>query len=161
MSMAETPLEQAQFRVTTKRIIATAAAVPLAYLIKDAPGLRDKLPEPFDIIDHISNVAYGLYPGYIVGSMAARLSIIRQKRELGPKSYVDEERTKSAMLVAGLAVGTIINAAVETRYGLRLFGDYKVSQSTPDIVDFAFGVLTTGAAAVVLPEFHQQPPSSE
>ncbi len=162
MLLAETPLEQAQVRVTPKRILGTFAAVPLANLIKDIPGLRDKLPEPFDVVDHMSNVGYGLYPGYIIGSIAAKLSIFRQKRELiKPRSYVDEERTKSAMLVAGLAVGSILNAAVETRYGLSLFGDYKVSQSTPDLIDFAYGVTATGLAAVALPELHQQTTSSQ
>ena len=160
MSLAETHLEQARVRASPKKILGTSAAVPLAHLIKDIPGLRDKLPEPVDVVDHLSNVGYALYPGYVVGSIAAALSLFRQKRELHPRSYVDEERTKSVMLVAGLAVGALINAAVETRYGLRLFGDYPVSRSTPDVIDFAYGVATTGVAAVALPEFHQQAPSS-
>lgn len=159
MSLAETRLEQARVRVSPKKILGTFAAVPLAHLIKDIPGLRDKLPEPVDVVDHLSNVGYTLYPGYVVGSIAAALSLFRQKRELGPRSYVDEERTNSVMLVAGLAAGTLINAAVETRYGLRLLENYPVGNSKPEIIDFAYGLATTAIAAVALPEFHQQAPS--
>ncbi|HMT19405.1 MAG TPA: hypothetical protein PKD20_05085 [Candidatus Saccharibacteria bacterium] len=151
------PESSPKFKLSIKRILASASVVPLALLVKDIPGARDNLPEPIDVIDHLSNAAYGVFPGYIIGNIVGKISLHRSAKER--KNSHDIDRVRNSMLIGGLAMGGIINLAVETRYGLQLFGDFKVSQSTPDITDLVYGTLATGIAAYTLPEIQSIQPS--
>lgn len=144
------PAEQEPFQpISKKSFIARWSALGAVHasilIIKDTDGTRGHIPEPFDVIDHAGNMSLSFSIGVIAALEVARRSL-RQSSDTTIDYSSRPLRRK--MIGSGIAVGVALNAYVETNLGLSInpiFGS-----STPDMIDFAYGVggATLGAAAM-------------
>ena len=109
----------------------------LAFFAREIPGARGALPEPFDVGNHIGNIAPSLYFGHMAANLVGHMSEAANERLVKP----EKKKLKRKMMLGALAVGVIANGLVETRLGISLTG----WESTPDSLDFGYGV---GAAVL-------------
>lgn len=126
--------------VIYKRAVATGLLGSFLICIKSISGLRNHLPEPYDVVDHIGNVGGSLTAG-LFGGLAAAVCIENTSLSRGNKNMI-KLRARSAMLAGGLGVGAMLNAYTETKLGLSINPIFH--DSTPDSVDFTYGVVAAG-----------------
>ena len=104
--------------------------------------LRNCLPEPFDLPDHLGNVVAGTAIGSVVaiiGSAAAE-AVARNGSSDLRKSPL---RFRALMAAGSMALGAIANGLTETKLGVIV--------NVPDQIDFAYGVIASGIFGAVAP----------
>ena len=74
-----------------------------AVLVKDIEGVRDNLPEPWDVPDHLGNVNISLQAGYISGLFAGVI-YSRYENEQGSTPVEARRKTRTIMALAGFCV---------------------------------------------------------
>ncbi len=123
----------------------------IALLIaKDGDGARDILPEPFDVFDHAGNINGSAQLGYAGGLIVGKLVTDRASR--GGEREDSRLSIRAKMALGGLSVGLLVNGLVETKFGTKLMH----WESTPDPIDFAYGVITATAVGALLPNVEQE-----
>jgi hypothetical protein len=100
----------------------TATRIPEAFGI----DFRDKVPEPFDVIDHVGNTALTFV---IVDTMASGY-MGKNPEAMTPKEYERKRR----FLAAGVGLTTVALNVLAEKVG---YGP----TSTPDYLDFIYGCL--------------------
>lgn len=118
-------------------------------LAKDIDGVRNILPEPFDIFDHIGNVNLSAQIGYLAGALTGVI-YTRNKNKL--HQVLSERKTRGVMAVGAAATGICINGLVETKTGQSLIH----WQNTADPIDFIYGAITATAMGALLPIVKQK-----
>ncbi len=130
----------------------TAGIVSLAgILTKDIPGTRDRLPEPIDVMDHVGNVNISWQTGAMAGLAIGNYFANKAETE---NRHVDVPKTRLKMATVGLAAGLLLNSFTETRFGLSVLDIW--GETTPDLVDLAYGTTAATASAAVIPTFHTE-----
>ncbi len=117
---------------------------------KDGDGARNILPEPFDVFDHAGNINGSAQLGYAGGLIVGKLVADRANRDVERDDSKLSIRAKMAL--GGLSVGLVVNGLVETKFGTKLIH----LESTPDPIDFAYGVVTATAVGALLPNVEQE-----
>ena len=131
---------------------ATAAVIGFAgMLTKDIPGTRNRLPEPFDLMDHVGNVNISWQTGAIAGLAIGAYAASTADMENRP---LDVPKSRLLMGVAGFAVGLVLNSFSETKFGLQVLDIWN--EITPDVVDLAYGTAATTASAAAIPTFKSE-----
>jgi hypothetical protein len=111
---------------------------------KDADGMRNILPEPFDVLDHAGNINGSAQFGYAGGLLVGKLVADRANKQEDCPSKLS---TRTKMALGGLSVGLLLNGLVETRFGMKLIH----WENTSDPIDFAYGVGTATAVGALIP----------
>ena len=83
-------------------------------IVRDLADARDKIPEPFDVFDHVGNCNLSLTAG-VTASVITGLIATR-----GTENRFSKSRLKKIMTVAGFATGLLLNSLSETRWGMNL-----------------------------------------
>lgn len=105
-------------------------ALGSAYVSLDLVA-RDILTEPIDVPSHLGNTFGSNMIGYFAGVVAGRHY---------DGQRVEASKARKVSTIAGACAGVILNTMFETKLG------YNITQfiplpSTPDSVDFAYGVV--------------------
>lgn len=106
-----------------------------------AMNLRNKLPEPLDLPDHIGNMTVISAPlGYVVGLETGRHLADRFTSKFGLRAVAG---------TAALAAGIGVAALYETKTGQRL---PFITENEPDLLDAIYGAAASGAAGYFGPD---------
>ncbi len=127
------------------RSLSVAGGVGIAAAIaRGVSSLRDRLPEPFDIVDHIGNLNGSVPAGAFVGWIAGEMYASGAKAQ--PESTL-RIKTRAIMALGGLAAGVAVNLVSETKLGMSIIhmGD------DGNVTDFAYGVASSIVAASAAP----------
>lgn len=111
---------------TTGTIVEVLYGLAFIRLLPFGHNLRDVLPEPIDIMDHVSNLVLSISIAYFLTLVIAK------------GLYALKIKSVQALFVAravALPVIIGINALFETQAGTQIVG----TTSTPDIIDLAYG----------------------
>lgn len=140
-----------------RRLAVVMSPFIVASVFTEQDGARDRLPEPFDLIDHINNVPLSMQVGY-----ATSVVIGTYYNHKSNSEYIHKSRVRTALVLGAASAGLAINSLAETRLGLNVLDSLgininNIGSSTPDTVDLAYGVIAAGAAAAVIPAFTQEP----
>lgn len=118
--------------------------------IKDIPGVRNIIPEPFDVFDHVGNVSLSVAMGYVGGLIVGKVAASRAKRE---DLITNNTAIRTRMAFGGLTVGVVLNGLVETRVGMSILPLIN----TPDTVDLVYGAAAATVAGAFIPKVTQSP----
>lgn len=92
---------------------------------------RDILPEPIDVPSYLGNIFGSNLLGYLVG--------VRVGGHYDGQR-VEASKARKVSTIAGACAGVILNTMFETKLGCNIT-QYIPLPSTPDSVDFAYGVI--------------------
>lgn len=129
---------------------AQALVVGTLAFTKDIDGVRDNVPEPFDIMDHAGNIATSAHLGYASG-LSLGLLAAKRMNERFENSSIKSLRAKMAL--GGFVTGLVINSLVETKFGISISN----WQNTADPLDLAYGVTAATLSAGLVPNIEQHP----
>lgn len=148
-----------------KKNVAIWAGLCVLGRARHIDGIREIGPAPLDFFNHSGNILSSM--NVALAASAAVYLHSRSNEDIGRGGL------RRRMIVASVASGLMVNAVVETKFGLGLpvvtnmFGAEQglentpvmgtaFTESTPDPVDFAYGVVAAAAGGVmagsVLPE---------
>lgn len=116
-----------------------APGIAFSYVVSDK--LRDVLPEPFDVMDHISNTMTAL--GFAAAGTYLGTRTASQK--FFTRTEASKVRRRCVPVVMGVTAA--FNALVETRWGMNFIP--FLSSATPDPLDIAYPTLTAGALSML------------
>jgi hypothetical protein len=143
-------------RAATKGGVLVIGSSFTAGLTDQAFNLRDSLPQPFDYPQHAANVTAGMGIGALVGTAATVLY-----DRFGSQEEHSQRRIRALAVAAATIAGTVVNAAFETRTGIRLL-HMEAFAGTPDPLDFVYGVASSALSGEVTPAFrNEQPPAPQ
>ncbi len=138
--MSEKIKEKAKSTYNHLRVLPFAFAGLTALKVKETEGVRDHLPEPFDVPDHLGNVGHSLVPGFVAGLAAGKLYTYFERSNSEDEAW---RKTRIVKGMAGFCVGLAINVWAEAKTGHSL---------TPDPIDVVYGTYAASTAAIVGPE---------
>jgi len=134
-----------KFGYSATRFVAATCLQNIMNLPKLAiPGSRDWLAEPWNFVNHSGNAAVSAYIGIASGRWGG---IAYERFRKNNNEASARKRARVAMAAAGLAVGFVANAAIETKLGLKI----THYPDTPDPLDLVYGVTSATYAAAVGP----------
>lgn len=138
--MSEKIKQKAKSTYNHLRILPFAFTGLTALKFKETEGVRDHLPEPFDVPDHLGNVGHSLVPGFLAGLAAGKLYTYFERNNSEDEAW---RKTRIVKGMAGFCVGLAINAWAESKTGHSL---------TPDPIDMIYGTYAASTAAILGPE---------
>lgn len=127
-----------------------AGSLASLVLTKDIDGVRNKIPEPLDIMDHVGNVSPSAQLGYASG---LTVGILAAKRASKRFENVNMKSLRTKMALGGFVTGIVVNALVETKFGVSLS---NWQDTTPDPIDLAYGVTAATLSAGLVPNIEQE-----
>jgi galactitol-specific phosphotransferase system IIC component len=125
---------ESTLQVTENVAYPLAAIMLLAATYAALNGVRNILPEPFDVPSHVGNVAGSYVVGYITGIIVG-----------GEYDGAHETpgRVQQKAIAAGACAGVLMNTLFETKLGVSITQGI-LAPNTPDMIDLAYGI--AGAA---------------
>ena len=126
---------EATLQVTENVVYPLGASMLLAAAYAALNGVRNILPEPFDVPSHVGNVAGSYVVGQITGIVVGGAY---------DGAHETPGTARRMTTVAGACAGMLMNTLFETKLGVSITQGI-LTPSTPDMIDLAYGI----AGAVV------------